>query len=136
MIGDVDAMLLVAIVVAAFGTGILHGATGMAGGVVMAAILAHPLGVKTAVPVMTVALIFSHLSRAVMYARETDWQIAGRVLLFGCPTIVLGAVIFGLISAGVALLRLSRERRRLRRELKLAEAEVKSLRSLPLHDAD
>lgn len=44
--------------------------------------------------------------------------------------------IFGLVSAGVALLRMSRERRRLRRELKLAEAEVKSLRSLPLHDAD
>lgn len=44
--------------------------------------------------------------------------------------------VFGLISAGVALLRMSRERRRLRRELKLAEAEVKSLRSLPLHDAD
>lgn len=44
--------------------------------------------------------------------------------------------LFGLVSAGVALLRMSRERRRLRRELKLAEAEVKSLRSLPLHDAD
>ncbi len=44
--------------------------------------------------------------------------------------------VFGLISAGVALMRMSRERRRLRRELKLAEAEVKSLRSLPLHDAD
>jgi uncharacterized integral membrane protein len=44
--------------------------------------------------------------------------------------------VFGLASAGLALLRLSRERRRLRRDLKLAEAEVKSLRSLPLQDAD
>jgi len=70
----------------------------MAGGVVMAAILAHPLGVKVAVPVMTVALILSHSSRALMYARETDWSIAGRVLLFGCPTIVLGAVVFSRIS--------------------------------------
>jgi uncharacterized membrane protein YfcA len=47
---------------------------------------------------MTIALIFSHLSRAVMYARDTDWAIAGRVLLFGCPTIVVGALIFGWIS--------------------------------------
>jgi hypothetical protein len=31
---------------------------------------------------------------------------------------------------------MSKERRRLRRELNVAEAEVKTLRSLPLHDAD
>lgn len=42
----------------------------------------------------------------------------------------------GLASAGTAVLRMSRERRRLRRELRLAESEVKSLRSLPLQDAD
>ena len=92
-------MALAGIAVAAFLTGLLHGATGMAGGVVMAAILAHPLGVKVAVPAMTVALILSHLSRALMYVREADWSVAGRVLLFGCPTIVLGAIIFSRISA-------------------------------------
>lgn len=44
--------------------------------------------------------------------------------------------LFGIISAGVALVRMAGERRRLRRDLKLAEAEVSSLRSLPLHDAN
>ena len=44
--------------------------------------------------------------------------------------------VFGMASTGLALLRMSRERKRLRRELKLAEAEVKGLRSLPLQDAD
>ena len=90
--------VLAAIAVAALLTGILHGSTGMAGGIVMAAILAHLIGIKAAVPVMTVALIFSHLSRAVMYAEDTDWAIARRVLIFGCPTIVLGALVFGRIS--------------------------------------
>ena len=42
----------------------------------------------------------------------------------------------GLISAGAALVRMAGERRRLRRKLRLAEAEVSSLRSLPLQDAD
>ena len=70
----------------------------MAGGVIMAAILAHFIGIKAAVPVMTCALVFSHLSRAIMYFRDTDWKIAFRVLLFGCPTIVVGALIFGVIS--------------------------------------
>lgn len=43
---------------------------------------------------------------------------------------------FGLLSAGIAVIRMAGERRRLRRELRLAEAEVSSLRSLPLHDAN
>ena len=84
---------------AALLTAMLHGATGMAGGIVMAAILAHFIGIKAAVPVMTVALILSHLSRATLYAKETDWSIAKRVLLFGCPTIVVGALVFSRISA-------------------------------------
>ena len=84
---------------AALLTGALHGTTGMAGGVVMASILAHLLGIKSAVPVMTVALIISHLSRAIIYVRETDWSTAGRVLLFGCLTIIIGAIIFSKISA-------------------------------------
>jgi len=90
--------LLLFIAVATFLTAILHGATGMAGGILMAVILSHFLGIKTAVSVMTVALVLSHLSRAIMYANETDWAIARRVLLFGCPTIVVGAIIFGKIS--------------------------------------
>ena len=96
-----DVATLAAIAVGALLTGVLHGATGMAGGIVMAAILAHLVGIKTAVPVMTIALVFSHLSRAIMYARDTDWTIAGRVLLFGCPTIVVGALIFGWISPAI-----------------------------------
>lgn len=42
----------------------------------------------------------------------------------------------GLLSAGTAVVRVAAERRRLKRELRLAESEVKSLRSLPLQDAD
>ena len=90
--------MLLFIGVASLLTAILHGATGMAGGILMAAILAHVIGLKVAVPVMTVALILSHLSRAIMYAKDTDWAIARRVLLFGCPTIVIGALIFGRIG--------------------------------------
>ncbi len=44
--------------------------------------------------------------------------------------------LFGLLSVGIAIVRITNERRRLRRNLKLAEAEVSSLRSLPLHDAN
>ena len=98
MIADFSLPLLAALLLASFATGVLHGAIGMAGGVIMAAILAHFIGIKAAVPVMTCALIISHFSRAIMYFRDTDWKIAFRVLLFGCPTIIVGAVIFSVIS--------------------------------------
>jgi len=44
--------------------------------------------------------------------------------------------LFGVITVGLALFRMAAERRRLRRDLRLAEAEVSSLRSLPLQDAN
>lgn len=44
--------------------------------------------------------------------------------------------LFGLVCAGLALLRMARERRQMRRDLRFAEAELSSLRSLPLNDAN
>lgn len=43
---------------------------------------------------------------------------------------------FGLVCAGAALLKMGADRRRLRRDIRYAESELRSLRSLPLHDAD
>ncbi len=52
-------------------------------------------------------------------------------------TLALGVGwLFGLLCAGIVLLRMMNERRKLRRALRLAEAEVRSLRSLPIQDAD
>ncbi len=96
---DWGPMLLAGVALAAFLSGVLHGATGMAGGIVMATLLAYLIDIKTAVPVMTVALIVSHLSRALMYSQDTDWSTAAKVLIFGGPTIVLGAIIFSRIDA-------------------------------------
>ncbi|MCH8247986.1 MAG: sulfite exporter TauE/SafE family protein [Proteobacteria bacterium] len=98
MIADLSLLVLAFVLLASFATAVLHGAIGMAGGVIMAAILSHFMSIKSAVPVMTCALIISHFSRAIMYFRDTDWKITFRVLLFGCPTIVIGALIFSVIS--------------------------------------
>src|SRR5690606_13984812 len=44
--------------------------------------------------------------------------------------------LFGILSAALTLLRVSADRRRLKRELRVTEAEAANLRSLPLPDAD
>ena len=47
----------------------------------------------------------------------------------------LGWVV-GLASAGLALIRMVAEKRRIRRQLRTAETEVASLRTLPMNDAN
>jgi len=93
-VGDYSRSLLLIIGLSAFFTGVLHGATGMAGGVVMTAILSHLLGIKTAIPVMTCALVVSHFSRVIIYRQNTQWATARTVLLFGLPTTIVGALVF------------------------------------------
>jgi len=44
--------------------------------------------------------------------------------------------LFGLLCAGLVLMKSANDRRRLRKSLNLAEEEVRTLRSMPLHDAD
>jgi uncharacterized membrane protein YciS (DUF1049 family) len=44
--------------------------------------------------------------------------------------------LFGLICAGLVLLKSISERRQLHKSLGLAEAEVRALRSMPIQDAD
>ena len=52
-------------------------------------------------------------------------------------TVAFGAGwLFGLLSAGLVLIKSVTERRRLRKSLTLAEAEVTTLRSMPINDAD
>lgn len=89
------------IIVAAFFTGVLQGATGMLGGIIMTAVLSQIIGIKQAIPVMTCALIFSHASRAHIYWQQVDSQIATRVLLFAGPTLVAGAYLFSLLNSKI-----------------------------------
>jgi len=86
------------IVIAAFFSAVLHGATGMLGGILMTAILSQIIGIKQAVPVMTCALVFSHASRTFLYWKNTDRKIVARILLFGFPTLILGAYIFSYLD--------------------------------------
>ncbi len=95
---DFSYIALALIAGAAFLTAILHGATGMAGGVALAAVLSHFLGVKAAIPVTSCALIFSHGSRVFLHFKELDWRTIGIVLAFSGPFILFGATIFSLLS--------------------------------------
>jgi uncharacterized membrane protein YfcA len=95
---EFDAQTLVAIGAIALLAGFIQGITGMAGGLLLAAFLSHVIGIKLAVPAITVALLFSNTSRAILYREHVEWPIVARVLLFGLPMVVLGVNIFVLID--------------------------------------
>lgn len=99
-----DPWLLLLIVAVAFFAGIVHGAIGMVGGLLMTGVIAHFIGIKITVPVITCALIFSHFSRGYMLRKDIDFWAVRHVLLFGLPTVVLGSVIFGYLSPRIIAL--------------------------------
>ena len=83
----------------AFLSSLLHGATGMAGGIVMTAVLAHLLDAKQAVPIVTTAMLFSHSARCWLFKAHTDYSLVKWVLGFSIPTIALGAWLFSFMDA-------------------------------------
>ena len=87
------------------------------------------------VSIVLMAAIFASLNTEVisvdfMFAR---YSLPQSMVIIGA--LVLGTLI-GLLCASLFLLRVLAERRRLRKALRVAETEVSSLRSLPLHNAD
>ena len=99
-----DPWLLLLIIAVAFFAGIIHGAIGMVGGLIMTGVIAHFIGIKSAVPVITCALIFSHLSRGYLLRKDVDFWVVRHVLLFGLPTVIAGSVFFGYLSPRVIAL--------------------------------
>ncbi len=99
-----DPWLLLLIIMVAFVASIIHGAIGMVGGLVMTGVIAHLIGIRPTVPIISCALIFSHFSRGYMLRKDIDLWTVKRVLLFGLPTVVIGSVIFGYLSPMVIAL--------------------------------
>lgn len=80
-------------------TSAIHGATGLAGGFLLTAALAPIIGVAPILPVISIALLFSHASRAVL--NRADFNVAAfwRVALAATPCIIATAWLYGRMSS-------------------------------------
>lgn len=90
---------ILAIGVAAVATAAIHGATGVAGGFLLAAALAPLIGVKPIIPVMSVALLISHGSRALMNFSAIHRDAYLAIAVPAVPCIVAGALVYGYLPA-------------------------------------
>ena len=95
---ELGPLTIVLVGFAAFVTASVHGATGVAGGFLMTAILALIIGVKPVVPVMSVALLISHSSRFFINIKDFDLKPFLVVVMPSTPFIVLSSWGYGKLS--------------------------------------
>lgn len=101
---ELSLTLIAGLMMAAFVTAVVHGATGMAGGILLAAVLTQVVGIKNAIPLTTCALIISHSSRVWLHRHDIDWRTVQLVGVFAAPGILFGTWLFvGLSPTIVAL---------------------------------
>jgi uncharacterized membrane protein YfcA len=92
---DLGIATVIVIGLTAIVTAAIHGATGVAGGFLMTAVLAVIIGVKPVVPVMSVALLISHSSRIVLNRENLDREVFLLIAIPAAPCIIATAWIYG-----------------------------------------
>lgn len=93
--------MMLAIGAAALVTSAIHGATGVAGGFLMTAVLAGLIGVKPVVPVMSVALLISHSARIFLNRQNFKADVFWAVVLPATPCIIFAAWLYGKMSSAL-----------------------------------
>lgn len=99
LIAEFGSTTLILIAAAALVTATIHGAVGVAGGMLMTGALALLVGVQASVPIMSIALIFSHGSRSLLYLPHIHLRAFGAVMLGAIPFIVLTSLIYTMLPA-------------------------------------
>ncbi len=85
-------------------TATIHGATGVAGGFLLSAAIAPIIGVAPVVPVISIALLISHSSRAIFNLREFDKSAFLAITIPAIPCIILFAYLYGKMSSSLIAL--------------------------------
>lgn len=83
----------------AFVTSSIHGATGVAGGFLLSAAIAPIIGVKLIIPVISVALLISHSTRALLNMKDFDRKVFLNIALPAFPCTLGVALLYGKMSA-------------------------------------
>lgn len=90
----IEPLVLLYMGAAAFLTAILHSVGGFAGALMMAIAITPAVGVKPSVPIVAVAMIVSHGSRAWLLREAVDWPAFRTVFFVALPFILAGVVFY------------------------------------------
>ena len=82
------------IAIAAFAAAVVGGVAGIGTAIVLLPLLTLVFGVREAIPIVSVAMVITNLSRIWFNRHEVHYGLAGWFLLGGIPAAVLGAIVF------------------------------------------
>ena len=77
----------------------IGGVVGFGTGILMLPLLGAAFGLREAVPMLGIAMLFANASRAAFSWREIDWRVVGAQSLGAIPFAVLGASVFAGVHA-------------------------------------
>lgn len=96
---EISAPLAAVVAATSLLAAVVGGVTGMSTGVIAIPVLAFAFGVRLAVPIITVAMLFNTLSRCVANREYVDWRAARWYSLGAVPAAALGAAVFAYLPA-------------------------------------
>jgi len=96
---DLGLATILLVCVAALVTSSIHGATGVAGGFLMTAVLAVIIGVKPVVPVISIALLISHSARVYFNKKDFNRDAFLAITIPAVPCIIITAWAYGRMSS-------------------------------------
>lgn len=87
-------MMFLTLAVVGIIAGLLTGAVGFGGGIVILPVVTYFFGIEIAVPVATIAQLTGSLTRAFVGRKNIEWKAAGEFLITAIPFTAAGAVCF------------------------------------------
>jgi len=94
LLGQLDALTLVLVALAAFSTALFHSVAGFAGALLLSVLLAPLIGIRAVVPVVAFAMIISNINRIFLFRDAIDWKAYRAIMVTGLPGIIAGAIVY------------------------------------------
>src|SRR5262245_10537469 len=94
VLGDVAAIDLAFIALAALIAGTCSGMTGFGGGLLLPPVMAPIIGVENVVPVLSFGMLITNVHRFWLYRKHANLKIIGAVLITMVPCVVIGTTIY------------------------------------------
>lgn len=89
------------IIAASFATATFHAVSGLGGVLLLSALLTPLMGVKTVIPVLSIAAIIGNLTRLYLFRNTVQWWAVKSVMITAIPAIIIGALLYSWLPAPI-----------------------------------